>query len=99
MQRVLISESGPEFSRLVYGTWRFLDDPSSCSPEQVLERIKVCLDLGITTLDTAEIYGLYKVEELVGKALALDSGGGVVSVTQASFSGDMPIVRGGRGRA
>lgn len=74
MQRVLISESGPEFSRLVYGTWRFLDDPSSCSPEQVLERIKVCLDLGITTLDTAEIYGLYKVEELVGKALALDSG-------------------------
>jgi predicted oxidoreductase len=40
----------------------------------VLERIKVCLDLGITTLDTAEIYGLYKVEELVGRALALDSG-------------------------
>jgi predicted oxidoreductase len=74
MQRVLISEGGPEFSRLVYGTWRFLDDPSSCSPEQVLERIKVCMDLGITTLDTAEIYGLYKVEELVGRALALDSG-------------------------
>lgn len=40
----------------------------------MLERIEVCLDLGITTLDTAEIYGLYKVEELVGKALALDSG-------------------------
>ena len=43
MQRVLISEGGPEFSRLVYGTWRFLDDPSSCSPEQVLERIKALM--------------------------------------------------------
>lgn len=74
MQRVSLSATGPEFSRLVYGTWRFLDDPASSSPSAVLERFKACLDLGITTIDTAEIYGLYRVEELVGKALALDPG-------------------------
>jgi predicted oxidoreductase len=74
MQRVCLSEDGPEFSRLVYGTWRVLDDPASASPEQVLERLKVCLDLGVTTIDTAEIYGLYKVEEVLGRALALDAG-------------------------
>lgn len=74
MQRISLSANGPEFSRLVYGTWRFLDDPSSCAPAQVLERLKVCLDLGITTIDTAEIYGGYKVEELIGQALALDTG-------------------------
>lgn len=74
MQRVRLSQDGPDFSRLVYGTWRFLDDPASASPEAILERLKTCLDLGITTIDTAEIYGLYKVEEVLGQALALDPG-------------------------
>lgn len=74
MQRVPLSPDGPEFSRLVYGTWRILDDPSGASPERILQRLKACLDLGITTVDTAEIYGLYKVEEALGQALALDAG-------------------------
>ncbi len=74
MQRVPLSPDGPEFSRLVYGTWRLLDDPSAAAPERVLERLKACLDLGITTLDTAEIYGQYRVEEALGQALALDAG-------------------------
>ena len=72
MQRVSLSPNGPEFSRLVYGTWRLLDEPAVASPSSILERLKACLDLGITTLDTAEIYGLYRVEEALGQALALD---------------------------
>lgn len=64
--------NGPEFSRLVYGTWRLLADAQT--PQDVLALLKVCLDCGITTLDTAEIYGLYKVEEMLGRALALDAG-------------------------
>jgi predicted oxidoreductase len=32
------------------------------------------VELGITTIDTAEIYGLYKVEEFIGKALRLRPG-------------------------
>ena len=74
IDRLPIAPNGPEFSRLVYGTWRFLDDPISSTPEAVLERFKRCLDLGITTIDTAEIYGLYKIEELIGQALKLDPG-------------------------
>ena len=74
IDRLSIAPNGPEFSRLVYGTWRFLDDPISSTPEAVLERFKRCLDLGITTIDTAEIYGLYKIEELIGQALKLDPG-------------------------
>ncbi len=74
MQRVSLSPDGPEFSRLVYGTWRMLDDPFGTSPAQILERLSACLDLGITTIDTAEIYGLYRVEEALGQALALDPG-------------------------
>ena len=69
-----IAPNGPEFSRLVYGTWRILDeaDPANCSPQALLSRFKACADMGITTLDTAEIYGTYKVEEAIGGALKLD---------------------------
>lgn len=69
-----IAPHGPEFSRLVYGTWRILDeeDKASCAPQALLSRFKACADLGITTLDTAEIYGTYHVEEAIGGALKLD---------------------------
>ena len=69
-----IAPNGPEFSRLVYGTWRILDDEdkSNCTPQALLSRFKACADLGITTFDTAEIYGGYKVEEAIGGALKLD---------------------------
>lgn len=72
MTRTRIAPNGPEFSRLVFGTWRVLDDKESASPAQLLERLKLCVDLGITTIDTAEIYGLYRVEEAIGAALKLD---------------------------
>lgn len=36
--------------------------------------LHACLELGITTLDTAEIYGLYEVEQVLGTALALSPG-------------------------
>lgn len=70
--RCPIAPSGPEFSRLVYGTWRWLDDGASV--QDINRRLHRCVELGITTLDTAEIYGLYRVEELLGRALALSPG-------------------------
>ena len=57
---------------MVYGTWRLLDTQPTA--QEINRRLHICLDLGITTIDTAEIYGLYKVEELLGAALALSPG-------------------------
>lgn len=74
IERVKIAPNGPEFSRLVYGTWRVLDEKDAATPAHLLARLKKCLDLGITTVDTAEIYGLYRVEEALGEALKLDPG-------------------------
>ncbi len=74
MQRLRLSSSGPELSRLCLGTWRLRDDPAAATPAGFLTLLKSALDLGITTIDTAEIYGLYRVEEIIGQALALDSG-------------------------
>lgn len=72
--RQQIAPNGPEFSRLVYGTWRIFDHPATATPQQMVERLHLCLDLGITTIDTAEIYGLYRVEEFLGETLRHDKG-------------------------
>ncbi len=68
------NSSSQTFSRVTFGTWRLLNDPAVSTPQDVLALLKTCLDVGITTIDTAEIYGLYRVEEMLGQALALDSG-------------------------
>jgi predicted oxidoreductase len=71
--RIRLAPNGPEFSRLVYGTWRILDDPTPTAQE-LNRRIHRCMELGMTTIDTAEIYGVYEVEEALGKAIALSPG-------------------------
>ena len=72
MKRSKLTAQGPEFSRMVYGTWRLLDTQPTA--QEINKRLHVCLDLGITTIDTAEIYGRYAVEERLGAALALSPG-------------------------
>ena len=70
--RTHIAPNGPEFSRLVYGTWRCLE--GNTTVQELNRRLNLCVELGMTTIDTAEIYGLYEVEEALGKALALSLG-------------------------
>ncbi|MDB6069536.1 MAG: ydhF, partial [Verrucomicrobiales bacterium] len=74
MNRTRLHEVSPVFSAMAFGTWRLLEDPLSSTPEALVKLLRESLDCGITTIDTAEIYGGYRVEELVGAALALDPG-------------------------
>lgn len=67
MERIGIG-SGVELSRLVYGMWRLGDDADT-SPAHVRAKVEACLEQGITTMDHADIYGGYAVEELFGAAL------------------------------
>lgn len=69
---ISLSPNGPQFSQVVFGTWRVLDDPSTQTPDGLLHRLNTCLEAGITTIDTAEIYGGYRVEEALGEAFRLD---------------------------
>lgn len=64
-----IAPQGPHFSRVVLGLWRLAD--WSMSPQQRLAFLEQALDLGITTIDQADIYGNYQSEALLGEALAL----------------------------
>lgn len=72
MKRAKLTSNGPDFSRLVYGTWRILDTQPTA--QEINRRLHACVELGITTIDTAEIYGLYEVEKALGEALALSPG-------------------------
>ena len=57
---------------MVYGTWRLL--ATKPTAQEINRRLHACVDLGITTIDTAEIYGLYEVEQVLGAAQALSPG-------------------------
>lgn len=72
MRRQKLTPKGPEFSRMIYGTWRLLE--TRPTTQEINRRLHACIELGITTFDTAEIYGLYEVEERLGAAIALSPG-------------------------
>lgn len=67
VQRITLSPQGPEFSRFVMGYWRLMD--WNMSPLQLAGFIEEHLDLGITTVDHADIYGGYQCEAAFGEAL------------------------------
>ena len=51
------------------GFWR-LDD-AKLNNSQIIELVEKAIDLGITTMDHADIYGEYQCEKTYGKALKI----------------------------
>ncbi|MEG0310843.1 MAG: aldo/keto reductase [Eubacterium sp.] len=66
MQRISLSNN-LEFSRVVLGFWRLMD--WNLSDEKLISFLEECMDLGITTMDHADVYGNYTAEEKFGNAL------------------------------
>eukprot|EP01120_Amphizonella_sp_Union-15-10_P015509 TRINITY_DN7_c0_g1_i1.p1 TRINITY_DN7_c0_g1~~TRINITY_DN7_c0_g1_i1.p1 ORF type:complete len:331 (-),score=67.02 TRINITY_DN7_c0_g1_i1:171-1163(-) len=63
--RIKLCPSGPEVSQIVIGNWFWNEIPK----DQQLALVKKCLELGVTTFDTADIYGGYTSEEFLGDIL------------------------------
>jgi aryl-alcohol dehydrogenase-like predicted oxidoreductase len=81
-----ISLGGLDVSRIGLGTMAmsgYYLDPTSSDVESI-RTIQRALDLGVTHIDTAEIYGPYTNEELVGRALN-GRRDGVVLATKFGF--------------
>jgi aryl-alcohol dehydrogenase-like predicted oxidoreductase len=81
-----ISLGGLDVSRIGLGTMAmsgYYLDPGSSDAES-LRTIRRALELGVTHIDTAEIYGPYANEELVGRALK-GRRDGVVVATKFGF--------------
>ncbi|MDN3611979.1 aldo/keto reductase [Vibrio ostreicida] len=69
ISKVTTAPQGPEFSQLVQGYWRLAE--WGMTAQQRLSFIKQHVELGITTVDHADIYGNYACETLFGEAIQL----------------------------
>ncbi len=66
--RTVALPSGEKVSALGMGTWRMGENMAMRAEE--IETLRLGLELGITLIDTAEMYGEGCTEELVGEALS-----------------------------
>lgn len=67
MQKFITLKNGAQMPRLGMGAWQLGDDKASRSSE--LEALQAGIDAGMTLIDTAEMYGSGRSEELVGEAI------------------------------
>lgn len=88
MQKRLLGNSGLEVSALGLGCMRmsFGDAPVG-TRQEMIELIHAAVDRGVTFFDTAEVYGPFTNEELVGEALE-PFRGQVVIATKFGFKHD-----------
>jgi predicted oxidoreductase len=70
VDRIVMAPQGLELSELVQGYWRLAE--WGMNAQERLTFLKQHLELGITSVDHADIYGDYCCEKLFGEALALD---------------------------
>lgn len=69
METIKLSDS-LTISRIIHGHWRLLD--WNLSPQELLTLTQNLIELGVTTIDHADIYGNYSCEYEFGKALSLN---------------------------
>jgi aryl-alcohol dehydrogenase-like predicted oxidoreductase len=60
--------SGESVAALGLGTWRYGEDRKKRADE--IATLRLALDLGVTLIDTAEMYGEGRSEELIGEAIS-----------------------------
>ncbi|HEX9774136.1 MAG TPA: aldo/keto reductase [Actinomycetota bacterium] len=93
MRTKRLGSSGPEISVVGYGAWELGGDMWGANPadEHELHRaIRAGIDAGMTWVDTAEVYGSGRSEEIVGRALAGRSDALVFTKVAPSGTGFRP---------
>ncbi|WP_354639333.1 aldo/keto reductase [Kitasatospora camelliae] len=101
MRTTPLGRSGPEVGAVGLGcmgmTWAY--DPKGRDEATSVAVLRSALDLGITLIDTADIYGPHDNEELVGRALAGGYRERAVLATKVGLvpgTGGAPVARNGR---
>jgi aryl-alcohol dehydrogenase-like predicted oxidoreductase len=68
MKKVELGRSGLSISRVVFGSMGF--GPSGGDAAARVQTMRAAIDAGMTSIDTAPLYGFGRVESLVGEAIA-----------------------------
>jgi aryl-alcohol dehydrogenase-like predicted oxidoreductase len=88
MQQKEMGDSGLVCSALGFGTWELSTTQyGAIDVAQASNAVAMAIDHGITLFDTAEVYGPYHSEELLGKALG-NRRNEIVLVTKVGFTYD-----------
>src|SRR5215216_7588848 len=66
--RFLQWRTGEKLPAIGAGTWNMGENAARAGDE--VEVLKLALDLGLTLIDTAEMYGAGRTEKIVGRAMA-----------------------------
>lgn len=69
MDTLNLGANGPVVSRIGLGCMGMSDFYGAANDRQSIDVIRRALDLGVTLLDTADMYGVGRNEELVGRAI------------------------------
>lgn len=69
MEKVYISESGPEVSAAIYGFWRW-NKPDIATQKNLEQIVNLNLELGVNTFDHSSSYLDGKIESLFGNAIS-----------------------------
>jgi aryl-alcohol dehydrogenase-like predicted oxidoreductase len=90
MEKRILGKSGLEVSALGLGCMRMSFGDNPIDKKEMIEFMHQAVDLGITFFDTAEVYGPFANEELIGEALAPFKGK-VIIATKFGFKHDPEI--------
>ena len=74
MERRKLGKNGPEVSAIGYGAMSFSDMYGPTNEAESHAILDACRDLGVTYLDTANIYGMGKSENAIGTYLKANPG-------------------------
>lgn len=86
METIEIADTGIRATRIALGTWSIGGAMWGGTEEtQALDTIRTALDSGLTTIDTAPVYGFGTAEERVGKVLAERDRDAVVIATKVGL--------------
>ena len=91
LKTVALGNSGLEVSRIGLGCMGMSDFYGASDEASAVETIHKALDMGVTFLDTADAYGPFTNEKLVGKAIANRRDEVVLATKFANVRDESPI--------
>lgn len=74
MKQRKLGQNGPMVSVVGYGAMSFSDFYGPATDEGSMRILDACVDLGVTHIDTANVYGMGRSEEVIGKWLKARGG-------------------------
>jgi aryl-alcohol dehydrogenase-like predicted oxidoreductase len=82
MEQRVLGKTGRPVSIIGLGTWQLGADWGSVTESDALDVLQAAVESGVTFLDTADVYGDGRSEQIIGRFLAGNPGADVVVATK-----------------